>query len=174
MSIGNQIRSLRKAQNVTLQQLAQLTESDAGNLSRIERGELGVSEVLIRKIASALNTTPAALFAEHAASPSTTIQKSTAHLPATTVLNSGNTKDFVHWFRSAAPYIHAFGGRTFVIAFGGEVVSEQQFIALSHDLNLLASLEVRLVLVHGARPQIEQRLKRDKLTLPFITITDCH
>ena len=175
MSIGNQIRKLRKAQGVTLQQLAQLTDSDAGNLSRIERGELGVSESLIRKIASALNTTPAALFMEPMGSPVSNTQKVTAHFPATTVLNSGNTKDFVHWFRSAAPYIHAFGGRTFVIAFGGEVVSEQQFIALSHDLNLLASLEVRLVLVHGARPQIEQRLKRDKLTPAFhngLRITD--
>ena len=65
---------------------------------------------------------------------------------------------FVEWFRSAAPYIHAFRGKTFVVAFGGEVVSEGQFIALAHDLNLLNSLGVRLVLVHGARPQIEEEL----------------
>ena len=64
--------------------------------------------------------------------------------------------DFVKWFRLAAPYIHAFGGRTFVIAFGGEVVADGRFLALIHDLNLLASLGVRLVLVHGARPQIER------------------
>jgi amino-acid N-acetyltransferase len=66
---------------------------------------------------------------------------------------------FVRWFRAAAPYIHAFGGRTFVIAFGGEVVAEGSFVSLTHDLNLLASLGVRLVLVHGARPQIEAQLK---------------
>jgi amino-acid N-acetyltransferase len=66
---------------------------------------------------------------------------------------------FVHWFRSAAPYINAFRGRTFVIAFGGEVVADGRFVALTHDLNLLASLGVRLVLVHGARPQIEAQLK---------------
>jgi amino-acid N-acetyltransferase len=65
---------------------------------------------------------------------------------------------FVEWFRSAAPYIHAFRGKTFVVAFGGEVVSEGQFIALAHDINLLNSLGVRLVLVHGARPQIEEEL----------------
>lgn len=65
---------------------------------------------------------------------------------------------FVAWFRSAAPYIHAFRGKTFVVAFGGEVVSEGQFIALAHDINLLNSLGVRLVLVHGARPQIEEEL----------------
>jgi len=62
---------------------------------------------------------------------------------------------FVDWFRSAAPYIHAFRGRTFVVGFGGEVVADGKFVALTHDLNLLASLGVRLVLVHGTRPQIE-------------------
>jgi amino-acid N-acetyltransferase len=65
---------------------------------------------------------------------------------------------FVQWFRTATPYIHKFRGKTFVIAFGGEVVSEGQFVALAHDLNLLNSLGVRLVLVHGARPQIEEEL----------------
>lgn len=65
---------------------------------------------------------------------------------------------FVQWFRSAAPYIHAFRGRTFVIAFGGEVVNDGNFVELTHDLNLLASVGVRLVLVHGARPQIEHEL----------------
>ena len=70
--------------------------------------------------------------------------------------------DFVKWFRSAAPYIHAFRGRTFVIAFGGEVVADGKFMALTHDLNLLASLGVRLVLVHGTRPQIESRLQQLK------------
>lgn len=65
---------------------------------------------------------------------------------------------FVQWFRSAAPYIHAFRGRTFVIAFGGEVVEDGNFVELTHDLNLLASVGVKLVLVHGARPQIEREL----------------
>jgi amino-acid N-acetyltransferase len=69
---------------------------------------------------------------------------------------------FVQWFRSAAPYIHAFRGRTFVIAFGGEVVSDGRFYELTHDLNLLAALGVRIVLVHGARTQIDERLKQHK------------
>lgn len=65
---------------------------------------------------------------------------------------------FVEWFRSAAPYIHAFRHRTFVIAFGGECITDGRFIDLVHDLNLLESLGVQLVLVHGARPQIEARM----------------
>src|SRR5512145_1754756 len=71
--------------------------------------------------------------------------------------SSGN---FVHWFRQVAPYVHDFGGRTFVIAFGGEMVAERaRFESFIHDVNVLASLEIRLVLVHGARPQIDAEMK---------------
>ena len=153
MSLANSIRTRRKSLNITLQALAKRVGADAGNLSRIERGELGINEAMLRKVASALDCTPAYLYAASENNPL-----------ATANANPNSEQGFVNWFRSATPYIHAFGGRTFVIAFGGEVISDAQFSALSHDLNLLASLEVRLVLVHGARPQIEQRLKRAKLT----------
>ncbi len=76
--------------------------------------------------------------------------------------------EFVPWFRAATPYIHGFRGRTFVIAFGGEVVADGKFIALTHDLNLLAALGVRLVLVHGARPQIDARLKRRRAQIRYV------
>jgi amino-acid N-acetyltransferase len=67
---------------------------------------------------------------------------------------------FVRWFRQAAPYVHAFRGRTFVFGFGGELVAERgRFASFVHDLNLLAALGIRLVLVHGARPQIEAELR---------------
>jgi len=71
-----------------------------------------------------------------------------------------NPEAFVRWFRQAAPYVHAFRGRTFVIAFGGELLAERaRFAQIVHDVNLLAALGIRLVLVHGARPQIEAELK---------------
>ena len=67
---------------------------------------------------------------------------------------------FIRWLRQVAPYVHDFGGRTFVVAFGGEMVAERaRFASFIHDINLLAALEIRLVLVHGARPQIEAELK---------------
>jgi amino-acid N-acetyltransferase len=71
-----------------------------------------------------------------------------------------NPESFVRWFRQVAPYVHDFGGRTFVIAFGGEMVAERaRFESFIHDVNVLAALEIRLVLVHGARPQVEAEMK---------------
>ena len=67
---------------------------------------------------------------------------------------------FVQQFRGSAPYINAFRGRTFVIVFNGEALQSEQLPSLVHDFALLHSLGVRLVLVHGARPQIEQRMQQ--------------
>jgi len=69
-----------------------------------------------------------------------------------------NPEQFVAWFRSVAPYFHAFRGKTFVIAFGGEVVADGKLARLAHDLNLLHSAGIRVVVVHGSRPQIEAQL----------------
>jgi amino-acid N-acetyltransferase len=156
MSLGLAIRKRRKALNLTLQDLAKRVNTDGGNLSRIERGTQGIPEAMLRRLCSALDCTPAFLYTQTEASADAATQSASS-------ASLLQPQEFVRWFRSATPYIHAFGGRTFVIAFGGEVVDDGQFVALSHDLNLLASLEVRLVLVHGARPQIESRLKRAKL-----------
>ncbi|GAB4291517.1 MAG: amino-acid N-acetyltransferase [Thiohalomonadaceae bacterium] len=74
---------------------------------------------------------------------------------------------FVRWFRDSTPYINAFRGRTFVITFGGELVAEEPFASFVHDIGLLNSLGVRLVLVHGARPQIEERLNARGIELHY-------
>lgn len=74
------------------------------------------------------------------------------------VARSAATDKPVAWFRRAAPYIHAHRGRVFVIAFGGEAVAARGFINLIHDIALLHALGVRVVLVHGARPQIDAQL----------------
>src|SRR5260221_2114020 len=83
---------------------------------------------------------------------------------------------FVRWLRQVAPYVHAFRGRTFVVAFGGELFTERQrFLSFVHDLNLLDALGIRLVLVHGARPQIEAELKAKGLRSRYaqgLRITD--
>ena len=84
-------------------------------------------------------------------------------------------QQFVNWFRHSSPYINAFRGRSFVIAFGGEAVADVGFASLIHDIALLNSLGARLVLVHGARPQIEQRLRERKAEMHYangLRITD--
>jgi len=83
-------------------------------------------------------------------------------------MSSKDTTHFVHWFRSAAPYIHGFRGKTFVIAFGGELVADGGFVQLAHDVNLLNSLGVRLVLVHGVRPQVEARLTENGTAIRYV------
>jgi amino-acid N-acetyltransferase len=81
---------------------------------------------------------------------------------------SSKADPFVRWFRQATPYVHAHRGRTFVIAFGGEAVADARFPDLVHDLALLHGLGIRLVLVHGARPQIEERLARRGAELRYV------
>lgn len=74
---------------------------------------------------------------------------------------------FVSALRSAAPYAHAHNGRVFVVAFGGEVCARADFEPFLYDLALLHSLGVKLVLVHGVRPQIEAELRSRGLQPEF-------
>jgi len=67
-------------------------------------------------------------------------------------------QQYVDWFRSSSPYIHSHRGRTFVIYISGETINHSGFASLVHDIALLNSLGIKLVLVFGARPQIEQQL----------------
>ncbi len=75
---------------------------------------------------------------------------------------------FLDWFRHCTPYIHAHRGRTFVIAFGGEALDDARLPELVHDIALLHGLGIRLVLVHGARPQIERRLAERGAALQYV------
>jgi len=66
---------------------------------------------------------------------------------------------FVEKFRDAAPYIYSFRKKVFVIYFSSDLLVDNQFPSIIHDISLLHSLGVRLVLVHGSRKQIESRLQ---------------
>ncbi len=77
------------------------------------------------------------------------------------------TQQYVHWFRHSAPYINAHRGKTFVLMFGGEAVQHENFHHIIHDIALLHSLGIRLILVHGARPQINANLKEKHIQSPI-------
>jgi amino-acid N-acetyltransferase len=67
-------------------------------------------------------------------------------------------EQFVAWLRAVAPYIHAFRGRTMVVGFAGELVVSGRLNALVQDLSLLHAMGMRLVLVFGSRPQIDEQM----------------
>lgn len=66
---------------------------------------------------------------------------------------------FVPWFRSVAPYIHKFRHQTFVVAIAGEAIAAGKLQNLTQDLALIQSMGVKIVLVYGFRPQVNEQLK---------------
>ncbi|MDO4682830.1 MAG: amino-acid N-acetyltransferase [Lautropia sp.] len=78
--------------------------------------------------------------------------------PADTIEN--HHARFVAWLRQVAPYIHKFVGQTFVMGIPGEVLESPGSInALVQDLSLLHSIGIRIVIVNGCRPQINEQLR---------------
>ncbi|WP_038033923.1 MULTISPECIES: amino-acid N-acetyltransferase [unclassified Thioalkalivibrio] len=79
------------------------------------------------------------------------------------------------WFRDAVPYIAAHRGRTMVIALAGEAAQAPEFPALMRDIAKLNALGIQVVLVYGARPQIEARMAERGLTPAYangLRVTD--
>jgi len=66
---------------------------------------------------------------------------------------------FVPWFRSVAPYIHKFRNQTFVVGICGEAIAAGKLPHLAQDLAMIQSMGVKVVLVHGFRPQVNEQLK---------------
>ena len=82
---------------------------------------------------------------------------------------------FVDLFRDAAPYIHAHHDKRFVIQMGGDIIASDHFQHLIHDLALLHSLGIKLVIVFGVRPQIDALLKERNITPEYceaLRVTD--
>ena len=71
-------------------------------------------------------------------------------------------QQIVEWFRASTAYINAHRGKTFVVFLSGEALVDGKLRNLVFDLSLLHSLGIKLVLVHGARPQISAALNNAK------------
>jgi amino-acid N-acetyltransferase len=65
---------------------------------------------------------------------------------------------FVPWFRAVAPYIHAYRGKTFVVGLVGEAIAAGKLDSFVQDLAILHAIGIKLVLVHGFRPQVTEQL----------------
>lgn len=68
-------------------------------------------------------------------------------------------EQFVDWLRTVAPYIHRHRGKTFVVAFPGELVLADRLNKLVQDISLLQAMGMRIVVVYGSRPQIDEQLR---------------
>lgn len=66
--------------------------------------------------------------------------------------------ELVEGFRHSVPYINTHRGKTFVIMLGGEAIEHENFSSIVNDIGLLHSLGIRLVVLYGARPQIDANL----------------
>ena len=75
---------------------------------------------------------------------------------------------FVPWFRSVAPYIHKFRHQTFVIGVAGEAIAAGKLQALAQDLAMIQAMGVKIVLVHGFRPQVNEQLQAKGHTPKFV------
>jgi amino-acid N-acetyltransferase len=89
-------------------------------------------------------------------------------LPPATQAPDLSHAQFVSWLRDVAPYVHAHRGRTFVVGFGGELIEDGRLNALVHDLSLLQAMGIRLVLVHGSRPQVQELLALKQVPSAFV------
>lgn len=70
-------------------------------------------------------------------------------------------EEMARLFSEATPYIQKYHGKTLVIKYGGNaMVNDELKLAVMNDLVTLTLLGVRVVLVHGGGPAINQMLKR--------------
>ncbi|HEY3761378.1 MAG TPA: amino-acid N-acetyltransferase [Verrucomicrobiae bacterium] len=77
--------------------------------------------------------------------------------------------------RGILQYIPQFREKTFVLAVDGVIVTDENFATLLLDVAVLRSLNIRVVLVHGASAQIQALADEKKMTASDLTgagITD--
>lgn len=74
-------------------------------------------------------------------------------------MTNENVPQYIEWFRYSSAYINAHRNKVFVILLTGEALADRNFANIVYDISLLNSLGVKLVLVHGARPQISAALE---------------
>ena len=137
-NVAGNIRNLRKLRKLSLKVFAKTLAISPSNLSRIERGGLNINVHLLQKISDYFGVSIQFFFSNN--------------LSFETLKNNQN--NFVEQFREASKYINEFSMQTFVIAFSGDIIHDNQLENIVQDINLLQSLNIRIVVVYGIRPQI--------------------
>ena len=149
---GNIIRQKRRERGLTLNTLANKLNISASNLSRIETGALKVSANLINQLVEIFKVSPQYFFNQSSVDTSDATAQSS----------------FIQNFRLSAKYINLFNQNIFVIALSGYVFNEDQFEKIAQDINILHSLKIKVILVYGARPQVESILVKNKIPVRLV------
>jgi amino-acid N-acetyltransferase len=149
---GNIIRQKRRERGLTLNTLANKLNISASNLSRIETGALKVSANLINQLVEIFKVSPQYFFNQSSVDTSDATAQSS----------------FIQNFRLSAKYINLFNQNIFVIALSGYVFNEDQFEKIAQDINILHSLKIKVILVYGARPQVESVLVKNKIPVRLV------
>lgn len=74
----------------------------------------------------------------------------------------------IDWFRQAMPYINRHRGKVFVMMLGGDAVADDNLDNLIHDIVLLNSLGIKIVIVHGVRKQLDEKLQQSAISSEFV------
>lgn len=80
-TLGINIRRFRKAKGLTIQDLAEVVDSDVGNISRLERGQQGYSHEIVFRISRVLNVELSDLHRSGTTQKESEIQKTALRIP---------------------------------------------------------------------------------------------
>ena len=93
-------------------------------------------------------------------------------------LNQGEAGAFARILTESLPYIQRFTGKTFVIKFGGNAMTNPELHeSFARDVVLMKLVGMNPVVVHGGGPQIGQLLERLDIETHFVDgmrVTDEH
>ena len=84
-------------------------------------------------------------------------------------LNQGEAGNFARILTESLPYIQRFTGKTFVIKFGGNAMTDRELHeSFARDVVLMKLVGMNPVVVHGGGPQIGQLLERLNIETAFV------
>ena len=93
-------------------------------------------------------------------------------------LNQGEAGNFARILTESLPYIQRFTGKTFVIKFGGNVMTDGELQeSFARDVVLMKLVGMNPIVVHGGGPQIGELLERLNIESEFVNgmrVTDEH
>ena len=84
-------------------------------------------------------------------------------------LNRDDANNFARVLTESLPYIQRFTGRTFVIKFGGNAMTDPElFESFARDVVLMKLVGMNPVVVHGGGPQIGALLEKLEIPTTFV------